>query len=115
MEHHAYESAQNTNEKVGDAVVRELILLVDSCFEHLLARRRYDILQTEDTRLLLERTRTLYGHKLMTVLGDDATDEAIDTLSGIVEEVARKELEGTGVADEGYLYRAMDVLRGSME
>lgn len=99
----------------GDAVARELVLLVDSCFDYLLARRRYDRAITEETRKDSERARTRYGHKLMTVLGDDATDEAIDTLSRIVEEVARKELNGTHVADEDYLEDAMTVLRGSTE
>lgn len=115
MEHHAYESEQHTNAKVGDAVARELILLVDTCAEYLLARMRYNKAVTEDTRLLSERARTRYGHKLMTLLGDDATDEAIDTLSAIAEEVARKELDGTGVADEDYLGRAISVVRGSTE
>ena len=115
MEHHAYESEQNTNARHGEAVARELVLLVDSCAEYMLARMRYNMALTEDARLLSERARTRYGHRLMTVLGDDATDEAIDTLSAIAEEVARKELDGTGLADEDYLDHAMSVVRRSVE
>jgi undecaprenyl pyrophosphate synthase len=115
MEHHAYESEQHTNAKVCDSVARELILLVDSCAEYLIARMRYNMALTEEARRESERARTRYGHKLMTILGDDATDEAIDTLSAIAEEVARNEVNGTGLADEEYLDSAMSVLRGSTE
>jgi len=89
MEHHAYESEQNTNAQAHEtAVKREILLLVSSCEDYLLARRSDDKHMDMASVREAEVARTRYGHHLMTLVGEDATDDRIAELDIAVRMLA---------------------------
>lgn len=89
MEHHAYESEQHTNAQPHEtAVKREILLLTCSCEDYLLARKSNDKHMDAASVRRMEVARTRYGHHLMTVIGEDATDDRIAELDIAVRRLA---------------------------
>lgn len=73
---------------VGDAVKREVLLLVCSCEDYLLARKSNDKHMDMASVRMVEVERTKYGHHLMTLIGEDATDDRIAELDIAVRRLA---------------------------
>ena len=118
MEHHAYESEQNTNAQTREtAVRREILLLVSSCEDYLIARRNNDKHMDAASARRMEVERTRYGHHLMTVIGEDAADDRLAELDIAVRRLAWLYISGAedDVLVDDMVGEILSVLRGSTE
>ena len=101
----------------SEAVVREVLLLASSCEDYLLARSAHSIERTAESFNDMETARTRYGHHLMVLLGDDATDEEIVRLDLLARDMAYDYVHGAETEEhvEDYIDGALYVLRRSVE